>query len=71
MLKEKIICGIQQIGIGVANVHEAWNWYREHFGMDIKILLGRTMTLRSGIFYVEAPGADGLSSGRLGREAAL
>jgi catechol 2,3-dioxygenase-like lactoylglutathione lyase family enzyme len=37
MLKEKIISGIQQIGIGVANVHEAWNWYREHFGMDIKI----------------------------------
>lgn len=37
MLKEKIISGIQQIGIGVANNHEAWNWYREHFGMDIKI----------------------------------
>ena len=37
MLKEKIISGIQQIGIGVSNVHEAWNWYREHFGMDIKI----------------------------------
>jgi len=37
MLKEKIISGIQQIGIGVPNVHEAWNWYREHFGMDIKI----------------------------------
>jgi len=37
MLKEKIISGIQQIGIGVTNVHEAWNWYREHFGMDIKI----------------------------------
>jgi len=37
MLKEKIICGIQQIGIGVSNVYEAWNWYREHFGMDIKI----------------------------------
>ena len=37
MLKEKIISGIQQIGIGVANIHEAWNWYREHFGMDIKI----------------------------------
>ena len=37
MLKEKIICGIQQIGIGVTHVHEAWNWYREHFGMDIKI----------------------------------
>lgn len=37
MLKEKIISGIQQIGIGVSNVHQAWNWYREHFGMDIKI----------------------------------
>lgn len=37
MLKEKIISGIQQIGIGVTNVHEAWNWYREHFGMDIRI----------------------------------
>ncbi len=37
MLKEKIISGIQQIGIGVSNIHEAWNWYREHFGMDIKI----------------------------------
>lgn len=37
MLKEKIICGIQQIGIGVSNIHQAWNWYRENFGMDIKI----------------------------------
>jgi catechol 2,3-dioxygenase-like lactoylglutathione lyase family enzyme len=37
MLKEKIISGIQQIGIGVHNVHEAWNWYRENFGMDIRI----------------------------------
>ena len=37
MLKEKIISGIQQVGIGVADVHEAWNWYRAHFGMDIRI----------------------------------
>jgi catechol 2,3-dioxygenase-like lactoylglutathione lyase family enzyme len=37
MLKEKLISGIQQVGIGVQNVHEAWNWYREHFGMDIRI----------------------------------
>jgi catechol 2,3-dioxygenase-like lactoylglutathione lyase family enzyme len=37
MLKEKIISGIQQIGIGVSNVHQAWNWYRENFGMDIRI----------------------------------
>jgi catechol 2,3-dioxygenase-like lactoylglutathione lyase family enzyme len=37
MLQEKIISGIQQIGIGVSNVHQAWNWYREHIGMDIRI----------------------------------
>lgn len=29
------ISGIQQIGIGVANVHEAFKWYRQHFGMDV------------------------------------
>lgn len=34
---EKVISGIQQIGIGVKDVHEAWKWYREHFGMDIRI----------------------------------
>jgi catechol 2,3-dioxygenase-like lactoylglutathione lyase family enzyme len=31
------IAGIQQIGIGVPNVHEAFKWYRHHFGMDIPI----------------------------------
>ncbi len=29
------INGIQQLGIGVVNVEEAWKWYREHFAMDI------------------------------------
>ena len=29
------INGIQQLGIGVTNVEEAWKWYREHFSMDI------------------------------------
>lgn len=29
------INGIQQLGIGVENVNEAWKWYREHFSMDI------------------------------------
>ncbi|MBU0763562.1 MAG: VOC family protein [Bacteroidetes bacterium] len=33
----KVMCGIQQIGIGVTNVYEAWKWYRKHFGMDIRI----------------------------------
>jgi catechol 2,3-dioxygenase-like lactoylglutathione lyase family enzyme len=31
------IVGIQQIGIGVPNVHEAFKWYRQHFGMDIPV----------------------------------
>ncbi|HQQ94381.1 MAG TPA: VOC family protein [Bacteroidia bacterium] len=31
------ISGIQQVGIGVANVHEAFNWYNRMFGMDIPV----------------------------------
>ncbi len=31
------ISGIQQIGIGVSRVHEAWAWYRKQFGMDILV----------------------------------
>lgn len=34
---KKIICGIQQAGIGVPNVSEVWLWYRANFGIDIKI----------------------------------
>jgi len=34
---EKIISGIQQIGIGNPNVIEATEWYRKYFGMDIKV----------------------------------
>ncbi len=33
-----LISGIQQVGIGNTNVHEAFKWYREKFGMDIPIL---------------------------------
>jgi len=36
-MKKAIISGIQQIGIGVPNVYEAWKWYKEYFGMDIRI----------------------------------
>ncbi len=35
-MDDKIIYGIQQIGVGVEDVHQAWAWYRKHFGMDIK-----------------------------------
>jgi catechol 2,3-dioxygenase-like lactoylglutathione lyase family enzyme len=31
------IAGIQQVGIGIPNVHEAFKWYRQYFGMDIPI----------------------------------
>ena len=31
------ISGIQQIGIGVADVHAAFKWYRQHFGLDVPI----------------------------------
>ena len=34
---DKIICGIQQMGIGVPNVQEIWKWYRANFGMDVRI----------------------------------
>ncbi len=32
-----IIAGIQQVGIGIPDVNEAFTWYRKHFGMDIKV----------------------------------
>ena len=31
------ISGIQQIGVGVSDVHAAFKWYRQHFGTDIPI----------------------------------
>ena len=34
---EKRITGIQQIGIGVTNLNEAWRWYKKAFGMDIRV----------------------------------
>ncbi len=34
---EKIICGIQQMGIGVPNVQEIWKWYRNFFGMNVRV----------------------------------
>ncbi|MEM9327135.1 MAG: VOC family protein, partial [Bacteroidota bacterium] len=36
-MNDFIICGIQQMGIGVANMPEAWTWYRKHFGVDVKV----------------------------------
>jgi catechol 2,3-dioxygenase-like lactoylglutathione lyase family enzyme len=36
-MSERNISGIQQIGVGVSDLHEAWKWYRINFGMDIRI----------------------------------
>lgn len=33
----KMISGIQQIGVGVTNFYEAWKWYIPNFGMDVRI----------------------------------
>ena len=31
------ITGIQQVGIGVPDVHGAWDWYRSHLNIDVPI----------------------------------
>lgn len=36
-MKKPLISGIQQVGIGVTDVHEAWKWYRQKIGMDIPV----------------------------------
>jgi catechol 2,3-dioxygenase-like lactoylglutathione lyase family enzyme len=36
--REPVICGIQQVGIGVADAEEAFGWYIRAFGCDVKIL---------------------------------
>lgn len=33
----KRINGIQQLGVGVTNIQDAFSWYRRFFGMDIKM----------------------------------
>lgn len=36
-MSKPTIAGIQQVGIGIPNVHEAFKWYRQNFGMDIPV----------------------------------
>jgi len=36
-MKGYVICGIQQVGIGVKNLYEAWKWYIKIFGMDCRV----------------------------------
>ena len=37
MEDKKNITGIQQIGVGVENVEDAFTWYRKNFGMDVVV----------------------------------
>lgn len=42
-LDTKHISGIQQIGIGVTDFHEAWKWYIPNFGMNIRMFEEKAM----------------------------
>lgn len=42
-LNKKYISGIQQIGVGVSDFHEAWKWYIPAFGMNIRMFEERAM----------------------------
>jgi len=37
IMKKPLISGIQQMGIGILNVHGAFKWYRQTFGMDVPV----------------------------------
>jgi catechol 2,3-dioxygenase-like lactoylglutathione lyase family enzyme len=32
-----LVSGMQQIGVGVRNLEQAWRWYRRHLGLDIPV----------------------------------
>ncbi len=36
-MTEPIISGIQQVGVGIPKVYEAFDWYRKHIGVDIPV----------------------------------
>lgn len=36
-MKKPIISGIQQVGVGIPAVYDAWKWYRKAFGVDIPV----------------------------------
>jgi catechol 2,3-dioxygenase-like lactoylglutathione lyase family enzyme len=70
-MKENIV-GIQQIGIGVPDVHEAWDFYRKHFGMDIPVFqesaeaklmtkyTGGKVHARSAVLAINISGGGGM-----------
>ena len=51
-MQERVISGIQQVGIGVTNADDAFQWYKEIFGFDIQVFADAAeatlMTLYTG-----------------------
>ena len=49
------INGIQQLGVGVEDIHEAWDWYRKYFSMDILMFdeeaVNTVYNIGSGVHY--------------------
>lgn len=70
-MSKHFIAGIQQIGIGVADVHKAFDWYRRTLGSDIKIFeeaaeaplmikyTGNKVQARRAIFALNMRGGGG------------
>lgn len=68
----RIIGGIQQIGVGVPNNREMFDWYRMHFGTDVKVFdeaaeaplmidyTGGQVHSRSAIMALNLQGGGGL-----------
>lgn len=68
----KNICGIQQIGLGVADVNESWEWYSKKLKINIPVFeeaaeaalmtryTGGTVHLRHAILAISIEGGGGL-----------
>ena len=37
-MKDKVISGLQQVGIGVKDANKSWQWYKNVFGVDIPVV---------------------------------
>ena len=37
-MNDTVVCGIQQVGVGVFDVVESYNWYIKAFGCDVKVV---------------------------------
>jgi catechol 2,3-dioxygenase-like lactoylglutathione lyase family enzyme len=71
-MSEPIIAGIQQVGVGVASAPDAFDWYRRHFGFDVRIFddvaeaplmrgyTGGVVQRRRAILAVNMAGGGGL-----------